>query len=670
MPTPPENRRSIFIFAAIWVLFLLTRIIGGGLFENNWTMAGWDYLPVWLIGLVVLIPVTAWLLLLQADRASWSRRSIHISVGILAGLTFALGMDSFVFSGGNLRIAQLAQVPTVIWRSYEWGTMAIADGLYRLWTVADLPANQAGMYSWRTLAWINTALSFLGTWLICCRLTAFMARRLALLVLIWFGPQLLVLTGYIGVEGTVAVTTIWFALLLVKLNHKFTYGRLVGLWLVLFLGCMLYAGNLYLLPAAVFAAVGGKAASLKRLRLAAAAGILVTALMVAGLYLASARWFGLSRYLLFLDGKPPFGDYGLFSARHLGDMAQLLWILIPGSLAVKLATLGHWRRLAKDRTLLGLALMCLSGGVVVFLSDPFHSVVLDLPRLAVFLTPLAITAAVVLARVDWGPATARLLLPTAAALAVAAMVSILPTYLRLANVDPAASAYFDRHDWYYRDGSLAFRDAYFYRGQMDPANAWEQGRMSNSPDYLDMVGINDLVHSDRAPEAITRLYAIKTRNRYWIEARSILAGLQMQAGRFEAAKPEIDTMMMIDPWRRESLMNLYIYHRETGAYAPAMSTIDRALRIFPNDGEILTDKMLLYHRLGDYAAADSMATALISVDQAMPYPYFIRGIYEDSRGNVSGATGNYEQFLRLAPGAPEESRVRDRLAQLKSGDGS
>lgn len=665
------DRRPVIIFGAIWVLFLLTRFVGSRLFENNWSMTGFDYLPAFTIGAAVLIPMLIWAMLWQAEKSSWSQRSTHIIAGVLAGLTFTLCLDSFVYAGGNLRVAGLAQTPTVIYRAYEYGSIAIADGLYRLWSVFDLPNNQAGVYSWRTFSWISAALSFWGVWLISGRLTNTGAKRLALLVLMWFGPQLLVLLGYVGVESTIAVTTVWFALQMIKLGEKSTTRRILWLWLIFIVGCLLHAGNLYLLPAAVFATGSSASRSGKKLFLPIVSAIVVLIGMTAGIFIASGSWFGLTRHLLFLKGKAPFGDYGLFSMRHMGDIFAFFWMLLPGLGAAKIVSLfGDRRALTHDHTVVGLVLMCVAGGIVVSVTDPFNSIVLDLPRLAAFLTPFPIFCAVVLARIDRKQAMSRLLLPTAAALSVAAIACTLPTYLKIANVDPVAATYFDHHDWYHRDGSLAFRDAYFYRGEMDRANRWDQGILSNSPDRLDLTGINDLVVSDRVPEAITRLYAIKTRNRYWIEARSILAGLQMQAGRSDRAWPEIDTMMMIDPYRRESLMNLYIYHRETGANAPAMKTIEQALSIFPGDSEILTDKMLLYHRIGNYQSADSMAVALMASDDAMPYPYLVRGMYEDSRGNQTGAIGLYEEFLRLAPNAPEESRIRQRLTQLRSGAGN
>ena len=65
-------------------------------------------------------------------------------------------------------------------------------------------------------------------------------------------------------------------------------------------------------------------------------------------------------------------------------------------------------------------------------------------------------------------------------------------YIWIGRAGDYTQAYFARHDAYQRTGVLAFRDAYFVRGDYDKANAWEADLPVKSPDFLNLRGCSDL----------------------------------------------------------------------------------------------------------------------------------------------------------------------------------
>ena len=113
-------------------------------------------------------------------------------------------------------------------------------------------------------------------------------------------------------------------------------------------------------------------------------------------------------------------------------------------------------------------------------------------------------------------------------------------------------------------------------------------------------------------------------------------------------------------------MNLYVYHRDTKDYFKAIKAVDRAEELFPGDLEILTDRMIINFRAGEYDTADSLAVFLLETDPSLPYPYLILGFMEDARKDIRAAAHYYERFVTLAPDQSETPRIQTRLQELET----
>jgi tetratricopeptide (TPR) repeat protein len=156
------------------------------------------------------------------------------------------------------------------------------------------------------------------------------------------------------------------------------------------------------------------------------------------------------------------------------------------------------------------------------------------------------------------------------------------------------------------------------------------------------------------------------RNRYWVDPRLLEATFQMHLGRYRLAKPEIDTCLMLAPYRQESHVNLYGYYRDTRDFTRALQAAERAAELFPGSPEIIRDLMILYFTTDKHAVADSLASVLMDLAPEFPQPYLIKGLKAEALKNPADAVDNYEQFLQLAPRSAEAADVRRRLDSLRT----
>ncbi len=663
-----QYRDGILVLAGIALLFLIGRLFGSAIFYNNWSFVPWSTLPIWwpITWSVVALALT-YIVIKRPDSFEslvGTPRRIMASILILFGLLVIFHVDSFVWAGGNLRVAQIAQSLRIIPPWFEYGTITIVGGLFSLGKLIGLESNTAGVMAWRFLSYACTILSLIAAVKLSGLLSEDGIQRLWLAVLLFFGPQFLVAFGYIGVEPVLVAVTLWFATTAITSIRSRDFGKLALMWGVVLLGIALHISAACLVPAAVFV-------TLRHLRMRSSLATTVALLLLAGgvayVYGRASNDFALAHHFLFIAGKSPFPRYGLFSTQHLGDVLQILFVTAP------LMFLGLYLRVSRRRlstgsdTGIAAGLMALAGVTLVFIADPINSVVLDLPRLAAYLTPVAVFTAVVLSygKKDSSPSRMRLL-RLAAIVSVLVPMSYLPSLLCIAETEKWAEAHFDKYPWFYRDGSFAFRDASFHTGDFDRANSWEQGMTSRSSEVINMRGVQDLIMSDRYSEAINILHQIKAYDPYWLEPRDVLARLYMALGRHQQAVPEIDTVMMIAPHRREGWRDRYQYYRDTKNYAAAVRIADQALEVFPGDVDFRVDQMLSRHLVGAYREADSLATRLNAEDVSNPFPYLVKGMYADGRGDAATALGHYRRFLELAPDEPEAQQIRSRVAELSA----
>jgi tetratricopeptide (TPR) repeat protein len=661
-----RNSPTLYVLLLVIVIFIAGRLWGGSLFDNNWSFNHWESLSGWYIFLwFSLLVLTALLFASLGKRIALffhSRLRVVVASAVLFGLLLLFQFDSFLYGGGNLRIAQVAQTDTVIYRWFEYGAILTVSWLNTFFSLFDIHYNAAGVYAWKVFSFVCTFLSLVAALKLAKVLTADVASRFCLFLILFFGPHTILHFGFVGVEPVVVAVSMWFALVAIRLSSRFTAGRLLALWGIVLIGLFMHYTSIYLLPAAVYATVRGRRRQGKRQAIALVAGMGSYVGLLELAYYCAGQNLEFSKFVLFLAGKLPHSNYGIFSARHIGDMLQIFLLAFPPIIVVAYLIFTRYRVPTNKSNLLLPLLMGLGGVTVVLILDPVHNIVLDYPCLTAYLLPLSLALAVLVTRQkNQGN---NQLLAVLAAVCLTFPLSYLPSYVRIAKADSYVTDYLDKHDSFYLDGCLAFRDAYFYRKELDEANAWEWKLPSKSPDYLNLEGVKALATQGEEAEAFRTLYKIIAKNPYWSEARAVFVSIQMKLGRYALAKPQIDTCLMLEPYRKEYLMNLYRYYRDIRSYPQALKSIKKVLKIFPGDYELKTDLMIVYYRSGAPQTADSLADALLAADSTLPYPYLIKGLIAERHNERQAAISLYKKFVALAPNEPDTPALQERLNEL------
>jgi len=146
--------------------------------------------------------------------------------------------------------------------------------------------------------------------------------------------------------------------------------------------------------------------------------------------------------------------------------------------------------------------------------------------------------------------------------------------------------------------------------------------------------------------------------------RILIAAISQRLGQFKGAKAEIDTLLMLQPYNQKHYHTLFNYFYGRRSYLQALETADNSLKIFPDDKELLVDKMTALFYTRNHAVADSLAREIIRIDSLLPYPYMFRGLIMEQRRNFAGAIRNYQKFIKLSPDDSDAPAIRKKLNDL------
>lgn len=673
-----KKQTSLTFYTSIIIiaLFILGRLYGDKLFDNHWSFNHWSYLPTWYVILwLVVFGGVIFLFIRYFEKIGLffsPRRRTIIGLPGLFIITIILHFDSFLYGGGNLRVAMIGQTDKIIYHWYELGTTAVVAVLFHLFNLFPLNSveawqtNIAAVWAWRTLAYLSTALSIVGTACLIKELKLKTENRFYLFIIMFFGSQSLLYLGFIGMEPVIVAVTIWFAWATVKATHRFSFGRLLWLWLITLVGVVMHLTALYLLPALLYLTftLPFKKRAQPYFSIFIAFISLVALIFLAYQQLGASLKF--SQYLLFINGHLPRSDYGLFSCRHIGDMLQLFFLAIPMAIVMKITGIYQKGWLKNNPPAIAGWLVGSTGAILVFIANPVNNIVLDFPRFTAYLTAFSFLMVLVLTKIiNQDKANFRIPALIAAA-ALMLPFSYLPPYVKIEQAKYYLEDYLQKNESYYRTGLIAVRDAHFYRGEFKSADYWEWQLPVKSLEYLNLKGTRDLIAVGRNEEALTVLYQEVSRNPFWTEPRDLIAMVQMNLGRFELAKPQIDTCLMLEPYNKVHLNNLYRYYRDSGNLFKAREVIDRQIALFPRDNEVRTDEMIINYRLGKIKTADSLAELLMATDARLPFPYLIKGFISENSDQASAAIRFYQKFIELGPTELEIPMVEKKLDSLQS----
>lgn len=662
-----SDKTAIVMLAGFFAVFAFLRLFGGSIFGNHWSFTHFDYIADWypFVWAAVTLGLTYFLWNYSGKLAALidSRLKIKLVLSALL-LSFALFyLDSFLFGGGNLRVAQIAQSEKLILRWFEFGSIGLVGALYSIVSILGLSGDSGGVLAWRLFAFASSGAAIIGMARLSSLLSDNRQRQILLFLMGLFGSQTILYFGFIGVETAVVPVTIWFAFYALRTSRLHSSKDLAMVWLVTIIGLLMHISLAFLLPAVAYLSV----VSLIRHRFSNAAAATVAAMTFAGLlhlvYRVGINSMEFSEQVLGLSGKLPFSDYGLFSVRHIGDMIGLMFLVAPMALFAKMILFAHrqWAKLNIETIVFWL--MSLGGTIVLLISDPVNSIVLDLPRLAAYLTPYSLLLALVLSDRSKEPPSTRFL-AVVASLSIAIALSYLPTYRYISAAEQYVTAYSEQFPSFWRTTVVSLRDSYYHNRDMDKANEWDLSLPVKSTDYLALRGSNDLIAARNYRDAIEVLYRLVATNPYWVEPRSMLAATQLRLGRNELAKPHIDTTLMLRPYIVQHHLNLYNYYKNKQQMGKAIDAIGHARQSLPKNLQLIASLMAARYMNREMNAADSLAKFLMVADSTMPDAFMIKGLIEDGRGNLEEAVTYYRKFVLMAPTDPDQPAAQKRLNEI------
>ncbi len=668
-----SNLNKVILFSIIGIVLLYTvlQFLGSGVYHNGWSFDHWHYISIWyLISWVVLSIVIALVFIRHYQilgKLFQSKKSIYIGLALTVLALLLSQYDSFLYGGGNIRVAQVAQTDFVILRWFEFGTLLIVWLFDEFYSLFNIHYNTAGVLAWKTFSFACIVLALIGSAKISGFLTEDRVKRLFYFIIIFFGPHFLLLFGFIGIEPIIVALTVWFSYLTLLLYKKFTTNLLMTLWGIVVLGIFFHITAIYLIPVALYVTLTAKNKSANLS--AAILSFFVWVIMIAELYFLSAENLELQSKLLFFSGKPPHSDYGLFSIRHFTDINQSVFLLFPAILVLNKFYIVDIKAVFSSSLTVCLTLLCWSSFSIAFITDPVNSYILDLPRLSAYMAPFGLLLAVQMSKhyKNSESKTNMRIIGAIAAMTLILPLSNVPLYTNINTAEKYVESYNDKHDSFWISGIPLLRDSYFYNKDLDKANYWEGLYRVKSPDYLNLDGSKEIADNGMFADAINSLNNQIIKNPYWPAPRALYATVQMNNDYNRFAKPQIDTALMLEPYNKNYRILLYGYYRNIEDYKNALTQVDSCLNLFPNDLEIKTDNMIINFRSGNITKADSISNYLLAIDSTMPYPYIIKGFITEKQGNTKEAIAYYNKFLRLEPSDADTSIIkvrRDKLLEL------
>lgn len=665
------------------VLFTVFAVILGTELISFFAATSWSFAPssfishpVSVYSLLLLISLTA-LLYYLSDRLT-ALFEIKFAIPLFALLIFAalfyFRYDSFVYGDGNLRINQVAMSPSIFLEWFEFGSLFLISILFKLFSatgsfdsLTQYQANLISAYnSWISFSFLMSILSLIGSIQIARLLTQEKFHQILFAIIIFFGGHSLLLFGFLGIETVVATSSIWISYFCLKIIYKSSPKDILFCWILFAVSVLFYYANIYMLPAVVYATIVGSNKIISVKKKAVVPAILIFVVCFVSIYFLAQSSFRFSQFFLTVGGMNPNSEYTLFSKVHLSDIFQALLMLFPQMLIV----LYYLYKRDKERDqhsfdLKFAIILSLSGLSFLFLLNPIHGFPVDLPRFSAFLTPLSILLVILIPRYNLSIRKNALGLFLLATWAVANPVNYLGVYNNIDNADGYLESYFEENPQFYLSGCHAFRDAYFYNKEFSKADEWEWKLPIVSQDFLNFRGCTDLLASNRHVAALKILYRIIVQHPHWSEVRYQTAQAQLGLNRYELAKAQIDTSLIISPYDKDyHILNLQ-YYLKSGDFSGGYDAAIIALDLFPEEMDVLTEMMAIQYRMGELTIADSLATIILDKDSSIIFPLVIKGFVAEYEEKFDEAISYFELFTTKAKeDDPDLPIIRKKLNQL------
>lgn len=677
------NRNTFGSSINIAVLVVVIAVIFLALFGHFWINQNWgfnslDIVPGYLyyIWLVLSIGIIA-LYLISPDRHSvsvllekyfWGEkkkigRLVTAGVALIVALVFHY--EAHLFGEGYIDISNFAQRARPIIQWHEFGVTAIPYSLYWLLNAIGLEKIVAAAWSYKSISFISGLIYIFFTFRIADKISDDVDDKIAFLFLTWFSGISLLFFGFVGKTPMLIALGVIFIELLIDLSRARNRKKLLLIWLVSIIGIIFDLMFISVLPVLAYITFKSifKRHQIGRFVGSVAAYIVIIAGLVV-LYLMAVGNMGLSKYILFPEGKSPETFYGLFSLTHLIDIFNLFYMLTPVFLIMIPAIILRLRFIKKDAVLTSLGFLTLTQVITALIIDPRNGMARDFHTFFFLMTGflfLGIYAVMQLKR------NANLSKDSFMALSPTSLILILPMFmvhLYFPFAEKYLDGYLEKNDYKYESALYAFRDYHVLKEQFEQATAREQSIRSKAPGVLESNLINDLYAHGRIDDAME--YALRLTERFPYNGRYHLqkANLLKHYQRYGEAEKEYRIAIALEPHQAENYHFLAELYRAMGRETGYLAVIQDGLAVEPDNTFLLVDLAGHYFRSGKNRQTDSVCKVIEEIDPEIPYIYMYKGLLAERSGRPEQAMELYEKFVGMNEHLPEVGLIRKRINDI------
>lgn len=672
-----DSQVNIVIIIIAVVLFLIPVVLSG-MTENNWGINQVSYLSPVLYYVWLMLAVAALVLLFIVPPrhfiAEWmssyfwgEKKLIGRSLFILLMLVIfvVLRFDAHFYGNGYIRVSNFTQRTIPIFKWFEYGGTVLPYFYFIIIKSFIGDAIKAAFYAYQSLAFISGVVYLIFSFKISALLGENNNDRLAVFLMILLSGLTLFFFGM--VENAPLILALFLILIyyLLLLNGDRGKKYLLYIWIITVIGLFFDIRFITVLPVVVYLS---SINLIKRTRIGSFFGYLTSFMVIlvalAVLYLKAVDNLGLQDTILFFSGKSPEMNYSILSGKHLLDIFNLLYLLVPLFPVFLFAIIRGCTIFRADINFRSFFLLTLPQVIYLFIIDPKNGMARDIniygPLLVGFIF-LGIQALLLLKR-DFALSKNIFM-----ALSPALFVLILPMFI--IHLTPGKSmdyldGYLRYNETKYEAALYAFRDYYIVTEQDSLAILREKAIPAKAPGVLESNIVDDLYAHDRIDEAFE--YALRLVERYPYNAI-----YHMQKGNLLKyykkpidAEKEYKTALQLDPYSMDIYHFLSELYRDLKMDAKCYENLQKALSIDPKSTLILTDLVTYYYRAKQLKKVDSISNVVIELDPEEAYPYMFKGLVAEAGGRDKDAVNHYEKFIELGEGLPDIIPIRKRLNNL------
>jgi len=402
------------------------------------------------------------------------------------------------------------------------------------------------------------------------------------------------------------------------------------------LGAVLLAPTVYLLISGTRVATW---LSSLNLYLKLILSVIVAALCVTGFWYPYYNSFFFRFSMVpFVDGPFTLEGYTLFSGKHLIDIVNLYYVLLP-SLPV-LVAITLWVRLKKSpigREVIFLSVMALSAFVAVVLFNPKLGMPRDWDLFSFAGVPVAFLGYYVLLKIGIPPARYTRIAALAIFLSLAVLipraVGRAVGHIEAAHVVDYLSLDVKKN----KNVNILLRDFYAERGDTTKVRTLYEQWQANFPERsLNERGLQ-LRNEGRPAEAIRFFQGALAHNPTHVPTYAVLASCYRQLEKYDTAQAILEIANGMDPNNTSVLAEFAYLHRYRGDLGTAEKYFERVISIDPSNLYASLGLLEVLWTSGQAAKHDELLIRVAAnpgapagVHMRLGHKYMSEGLYDDA----------------------------------------